>query len=211
MSKKKGGVCILLGALLLLGSLGLAGYNLWDENRAAAASANAMAVLDAAITPVEPRDLTALTPEEADQALIPDYLLDPGMDMPTVEAEGNRYIGYLEFPTLELSLPVLESWSYPLLKLGPCRYSGSAYRDDMVVAAHNYRRHFGRLSSLTVGDPVRFTDADGNVFFYAVQEAEQLSPTPAAAMLAGDWDLSLFTCTLDGQSRYTVRCARTEE
>lgn len=77
-----------------------------------------------------------------------------------------------------------------------------------MIAAHNYAQHFGRLSRLTEGDEVRFTDMDGNSFAYTVAGLEQLDPRQVKDMLSGGWDLSLFTCTLSGQSRLTVRCVR---
>lgn len=205
--KGRGTLCFAAGLALLLGALGLAGYNLWDEGRAAAAADNAMAVLSEKVVPADP-----ITPEDivdlSGEVRIPDYVLDPEMEPPALEVDGGRYIGYLEIPVLELSLPVLEDWSYPNLKLSPCRYTGSPYQDNMVVAAHNYPRHFGRLKELIEGDEVRFTDMDGNVFAYTVVEQQQLDPQPVEAMLEGDWDLSLFTCTLGGQYRVTIRCVR---
>ncbi len=206
-SKRNGSLFLAAGAVLLLGALGLTGYNLWDEKRAAAAADSVMDALNEVIVPV-----SAVTPEgsaaPAGEVRIPDYILDPDMELPALEIDGKRYVGYLEIPALELSLPVLENWSYPNLKLSPCRYAGSPYQDNMVVAAHNYSRHFGRLKELIEGDEVRFTDMDGNVFVYTVAEQEQLAAQPAKAMLEGDWDLSLFTCTLGGQYRVTIRCVR---
>ena len=76
------------------------------------------------------------------------------------------------------------------------------------IAAHNYRTHFGPLSRITVGDRVTFTDLDGNVFYYQVAEVQVLKPTAIEEMVSDDWDLSLFTCTLGGQTRLTVRCEK---
>lgn len=200
-------LCIAAGVLLLLGAIGLACYNVWDESRAAASAYNTMAALDEMIQPTAapaPEDYADLSGE----VWIPDHILDPKMDLPTMEVNGKRYVGYLEIPALDLKLPVLEEWSYPNLKLSACRYTGSPYQDNMVIAAHNYTRHFGRLDNLVAGDEVHFIDVDGNVFVYHVLEQEQLAPRPVQAMLDGDWDLSLFTCTMTGQSRLTVRCLR---
>lgn len=196
------------GALLLIACLCLTGYNVWDSNRAGSAADEAMKTLSAVIKPVSAAP--EVNPGAPGETRIPDYILDPEMEMPAAEVAGNDYIGYIEFPALNLTLPVMDSWSYPKLKLAPCRYAGSAYQDDMVIAAHNYVQHFGRLGSLIIGDEVRFTDVDGNVFTYTVVELEQLDPSPVENMLAGDWDLSLFTCTLSGQQRMTVRCVRAD-
>ena len=38
-----------------------------------------------------------------------------------------------------------------------------------------------------------------------------LPETAVEEMRAGEWDLTLFTCTYDGRARVTVRCIRTEE
>lgn len=136
----------------------------------------------------------------------PPFVQYPEMEMPTREIDGQTYIGMVEVPALELSLPVISEWTYPRLKKAPCRYVGSVYSKDMVICGHNYDRHFGRLKDLAVGDEVRFTDMDGNVFFYSICGTEQLGKYAVEDMLAGEWDLTLFTCTKGGRMRVTVRC-----
>lgn len=61
---------------------------------------------------------------------------------------------------------------------------------------------------MQVGDPVIFKDVDGNEFVYEVAEMEVLQAAAVEEMRGGDWDLTLFTCTLSGQSRTTIRCLR---
>ena len=34
-----------------------------------------------------------------------------------------------------------QPWSYPSLKKAPCRYTGSAEENSLIIAAHNYKRH----------------------------------------------------------------------
>ena len=203
MRNKKGSLLILAGALLLMGALGLTGYNIWDENRAARSADTVLRQMEELIPLHGETDL----PEDQ----TPDHILAPNMEMPTLEVEQRDYIGYISIPAIGTELPVMAQWSYADLKEGPCRYAGSAYLDDLVVCAHNYSHHFGRLSQLQLGDTVEFTDVDGNLFTYAVAEKEQLEPDQAKLMLSGDWDLSLFTCTLGGQYRTTIRCERVEE
>ena len=205
MTRKKKGTWLMTGGLLLIAAaLFLTCFNLWDERRATNSAGEALRELEA----VRPEEAEATEPGEAE---IPAYLLDPGREMPAVEVDGGRYIGVLEVPSLGLELPVMETWSYPNLRVAPCRYSGSAYQDDMIVAAHNYKTHFGQLKELRPGDEVRFTDTEGNVFRYAVAELETLGKYDVEEMTSGDWDLTLFTCTYGGQSRVTVRCLRTAE
>lgn len=215
MRNTKSKILICGGLLLIAAALCLAGYNLWDAHRAAGSVESLIRDMEelTAAEPPEvnvPDDSASLEQELPEEAEIPAYILDPTMDMPTVELDGNEYIGTLEIPSLELSLPVMSGWSYPKLKIAPCRYEGSAYLNDLIIAAHNYAAHFGSLVNLEQGDSVVFTDAGGNRFSYTVSEIEQISGAALEELLGGDWDLTLFTCTVGGKDRVTVRCDREE-
>lgn len=135
------------------------------------------------------------------------FEINPEMEMPITVIDSNEYIGVLDFPVLGLSLPVMSDWSYPQLKIAPCRYKGSVYTGDLIVSAHNYERHFGRLTTMIPGDEIRFTDVDGNVFYYVVNAKEQLDMRNVQGMLEGEWDMTLFTCVPGGAKRETLRCS----
>ena len=205
MAKTKYKVMLGAGLLLIAAALALAAYNVIDAQRAARSAAQALEALS------QTTAVSAAEPEEASADDAPAYLADPEMPMPTVSFDGNDYIGRVDIPSLGLSLPVISEWSYPRLKIAPCRYTGSAYLDNLIIAAHNYSSHFGNLNRLNTGDTVTFTDVDGNQFTYAVSLIEDLPGTAIEEMQAGEWDLTLFTCTLGGRSRVTVRCGRTAD
>ena len=205
----------LVGTILILAALFLFLFNV-RENREAEKQVEIVLEKIHEITPAaemprnerEPGDPLEMPTMAETDPYIPDYLLNPNMEMPTVEVAGDDYIGTLSFPALQLELPVMPTWSYTNLKTAPCLYAGSIYTGDAVIAAHNYPSHFGQLSSLSPGDAVYFTDVDGNVFTYEVILQEILEPTAIEDMTSSSYDLSLFTCTLGGQSRFTVRCNR---
>ena len=125
---------------------------------------------------------------------------------PEVELDGLSCIGTIEIPSLDIKLPVTSEFTYDLMKLAPCRYSGSVYKGNMVIAAHNSWFHFGRIHSLDPGSQVVFTDALGNHFEYRVVLIETLTPDSVEDMTSSDYPLTLFTCTLDAKNRVTVRC-----
>jgi sortase A len=200
-----GTALIVVGALLLLSAVGLLGYNMLEEH---SAGESAQAVLDQIIpavkTPGKPQheDLQGSLP----QVETPNYILNPQMDLPETEYDGRRYVGVITIPALEVELPVLKGWSRSGAKIGPCRFEGTPYMDDLVICAHNYQSHFGRLNTLKTGDLVQFMDMEGNLFTYQVVSFEILQPNQAELLRSGGWDLTLFTCTIGGQSRFTVRC-----
>ena len=213
---KRGTFPICLGLLLVAAALFLTAYNLYDEYRAEQAAGRAVAQLEIPLPVNAPAEApaegaAAQAPANPREIEIPDYVLDPTREMPVRSIDGEEYIGMLEIPALDRTLPVMSEWSYPRLKIAPCRYAGSAYLGNLIIAAHNYRSHFRNLKKLSEGDIVRFTDMDGNVFSYEVTLLEILQPNEADEMESGDWDLTLFTCTVGGKSRVTVRCKRIGE
>ena len=51
---------------------------------------------------------------------------------------------------------------------------------------------------------------EDNDFEYEVVSLEILNPEDVEPMEEGDWDLTLFTCTIGGQTRVTIRLERVE-
>ena len=190
---KVGLTLMLSGILLVASALILVEYNIWQDFHA--------------------RDLRDSIVKEIENNRKVDnyYQVAPLMEMPTIEIGGYLYVGTLTVPSLNLDLPVLDRWDDSRLKISPCRYKGSVYRNDMIIAAHNYRSHFGRLRDLVPGDEVGFTDVDGNDFHFVVSETDLLDKTAIEEMESGSWDLTLFTCTVGGASRVTIRCTRIDE
>lgn len=209
-----GTLLILVGVISLLGAAGLAMYNLNEEHSAGESSQSVLEELMPQVTqpPVSVPSGDSDAPEQTlppQELQIPNYILNPNMDLPEKESGGRQYVGILTIPALGLELPVLNEWSTSGAKIAPCRYTGTPYLQNMVICAHNYNSHFGRLNTLKTGDIVYFTDMDGNVFSYAAATFEILQPNQKQEMCDGKWDLTLFTCTIGGQTRFVVRFERT--
>ena len=207
MKRKKGTPLIALGLLLIAAALSLVAYNLKESQNARQFDAEVVDLMCEALYS-EPAQKDTVTIDAAEEVVLPDYLRDPEMEMPVQTIDGQDYIGVLSIPALDLELPVISQWSYPGLRVAPCRYQGSAYTDDLIIAAHNYSSHFGNLKTLREGDSIFFVDVRGNAFSYEVAALETLAPAATEEMASGDWDLTLFTCTVGGQSRVTLRCVR---
>lgn len=195
MKNKSGIAFMAVGLALIIGALSLIAYNKHEEKRAGADAEIILSELD--------EQLKDKLPDSN-----PAYELDDEVQMPVSVIDGYEYIGKIYFPTLDLTLPVISNVGNKRLKKAPCRYSGSVYTDDMIIGGHNYITHFGRINRLRYGDEVVFTDIDKNEFRYTVIGTETINGSDADSLLSGDWDLSLFTCTMSGRSRITVRCAK---
>ena len=148
MKKKKGTVLILLGMLMIAAALGLTAYNIWDGKRAEQASGEIAEVLVEKIS------------EDAGQSGMQVPMFDPSTPMPVEAIDGYEYIGILEIPSLNLSLPVMSEWDYTRLKISPCRFTGSYYADDLVICAHNYATHFSPIKWIEIGADIYLMDRD---------------------------------------------------
>ena len=187
MPKKSGVILISLGAVLILAALLLFLYNRSEDRRAGQEAESLL--------------------EDARSAMAANA--DPEPQEEPAEEITYDYAGVIAIPDLSLELPVIDQWSYARLKVAPCRQSGAAADGDLVIAAHNYKSHFGYLDRLEPGASVIFTDMEGTVYRYAVEEIRQLEPEDVedvSSVFSSEYPLVLYTCTPGGKARVAVFC-----
>lgn len=207
---KLGVICMTMGTLLILSALSLVLLNYYEADKASKASAQLLPQLEEHIKGKlqEKADVS----DEDENITVTEIIVTDDIvhdkEMTEVLINGYKYVGYILFPTLELELPVISECDDTKLKTAPCRYSGSAWSDDLVIAGHNYKQHFGRLSECKEGDSIYFVDMDGYAFEYEVILTDILASTAIDEMTSGEYDLSLFTCDYSGQNRVTLRCEK---
>lgn len=202
MKAKRGKIFIACGLLLILSAIGLTIYNLMDSQRAGEAVGEALNEIYAIYEDA--------TESEEFSTDLPEYVLNPKMPMPKKTVGNYDYIGVVKIPSCSLELPIISDWTYPALKVAPCRFSGSVYTDDLILAGHNYNSHFKKVRDVDIGEAVVFVDMAQNEFFYEVVEKETISGTDIELLRGGEWDLSLFTCTMSGSARMVIRCEKVE-
>lgn len=192
MPNRSGKIFITIGVVLVLAALLLLVYNGYEDYRAGQQAEMLMGEIHSIIEEPEP------------QEDLPD-------EMPVVMIEGNEYIGYVTIPDLGMELPVMADWDYYRLSLAPCRHFGSSRTDDLVIAAHNFKKHFGQLSRLDIGAEVIFTDMDNIINRYTLTELITLPPDAVDEVLNSKHDLVLYTCTPGGATRVAAFCDRVAE
>ena len=224
MRKKLQKILTATGTMLILSALFLCVYNIKQSSEAFEQSQEVLTELKDIIP--EPESSSSDEPYEeietpyqedytnpADDLFAP-YEPEPTKEQPApIELDGNYYCGYITLPVLGLELPVADGWSYEALKYSPCRYSGSSAENNMIIAAHNYNNHFGRIENLNSGDEIIFTDTEGVHHHYQVDNTQYVDGSDVDGMFSGQqqqWDITIFTCTLSGKSRVTVRAVSAE-
>lgn len=191
----------LIGTIFILAGLTLFSKNLWEDYQVGKNT-------DLIKSRLEEKK-TEQIEKQVDS--IPDYMKNPNIEMPQITIDGNEYIGYVIIPNLGLKLPVLKSWSYSKLRVAPAKYDGSVYLNNMIILAHNYKAHFGKIYMLKIGDLVQFEDMNKNIFDFKVDKKEEINQFQVEEMDSGNWDLTLFTCNVSGEARTTIRCKKIDK
>lgn len=211
MKRRVGIALMLFGALLLAAALALAAFNASEENEAEKASSEYLERLIAAIpeSPAipngsdTPSDVETDTSDDRESSLSKPEYAD---NMAVIELDGYEFVGYISIPKLGIQLPVMSETEGKLLKLSPCRFSGSPMAGNLVIGAHNYSRHFGSIDELSQGDSVIFADMEGGLWRYRVVFVEILDPNSVEYLTDGEYPLTLYTCVYGGKQRVTIRC-----
>ncbi len=204
MRKRGSFVLLLLGAALLCAALLLAAKNRREETSAGEAAAALLAQAEQTIA--QHTAPPAAVPTPAPSSAVEETLSPSPSASPSAAPEGPAFLGVLSVPAVSLTVPVLAEWSYYHLTLAPCRDCGSIETGDLVIAAHNYDTHFGRLSRIAPGDSVYFTDMAGSTTEYAAASVEQRDPSDAEGVRESGYPLVLYTCSWDCTARVTVFC-----
>ena len=202
--RRKGWTAVtVLGVALLAAAAALAMWNVHADREAAQSRDSVLMKIAAAMPETKPQPEPGPYEEPSAE---PEVSSGEEVQMPTVPIDGRSYMGVIDFPTLGRELPVLGSYDLPSLKVAPAVYSGTPATGDLVICGHNYRSHFGPLNRLEPGNEVFLKTMDGVVYRYKVSATEIVSPVAVEDVTNGDWDLTIFTCTLGGRTRFVVRC-----
>ena len=198
--QKRGALLVLLGLSMVFAAMFL---HIVEQRQDRQAGENAAVLL-------RQLELSRMSVPAAPEMVHPEESASEVGAMPEKEYLGYAMIGTLRIPSLGMELPILRDWSYELLNVAPCRYSGSAPEENMILMGHNYKSHFTPLHNIAVGAEVTFEDVNGFLYRYCVEEITYLHKTEGEALPSDD-PLTLFTCTSGGQNRIVVRCSTAEQ
>jgi len=230
MRKKAGILLVILGAVLLVAALLSVIYN---EKRDERAGEDAKELLDELqVLIAERKNETYAADHDSDDLPKPEigaerFDSESSTDAPEadntpiqnilqksdpdpINVNGHDCMGYIRIPSLSVMLPIMSECNDEKLDITPCRHFGTLYGNDLVIAGHNFKRHFGYITRLKGGESVTFTDTDGDVHYYTVTAVKRVNSTDVEAVQDSGHDLALYTCTFIGDIRSAVFCDRVE-
>lgn len=123
-------------------------------------------------------------------------------------------VGNISIPKINLSYPILLDTSAEALELavGVAFPSSPQFGEEgnVVIIGHNYRngKLFSNNKKLEIGDEIKITTIEGKTITYKVYEIFETTPNDTAHYnrdTNGKAELSLSTCTDDGNNRLVIK------
>ena len=123
--------------------------------------------------------------------------------------ENYKTIATLKIDKIALDCPIISKYSESNIKIAPARLIGPDPNEsgNLVIVGHNYDSQFGDFNLLGKDEVItaKLTMLDGTEYVYESKLMENLNPDQIDEMLAGQWDMTLFTCSYSGEKRITIR------
>ena len=111
-------------------------------------------------------------------------------DMPVLCVDDIDFIGIIEMPKFGSSLPVCAQWEE--VSKHPSVFSGSIYDRTIKIGATSQKGQYDFYREVSVGDPVFFTDMEGNRFAYEITDIRHENHADQTTLQQEDAALTLF-------------------
>ena len=167
--RRRGIILLAIGILLLSVAGGWYVANIWEDRAAGEYTDKILEKIDGSV------ELQAVAKDDDNLVVIVDE---------------EAFCGKIIIEKLGIELPIFQDWNYKKLKKAPCRYSGGVETNDMIIAAHNYNSHFGKINVMKNGDKIVFIDALGESNHFEVREVVLLDGSAVGEMKSGEWDFT---------------------
>ncbi|MDE6253996.1 MAG: sortase [Lachnospiraceae bacterium] len=123
-------------------------------------------------------------------------------------------IGLIEIKSLDLKYPIVEGTGRNELSLGIGHIPDTAEigkNGNCVLAGHRgsrYGAYFKYLNRLSIGDEIKLTDKEGNLYLYEVVDMKVVGAYDNSVKNQGEErEITLLTCENSGTMRLIVICA----
>lgn len=185
-NKRNGFVAV--GVLLLVGAA--VALLVWQGNIAVSQGRAERYVC--AIREIIPAPQSAVPQEKSDNS------------MPILSLDTTDFIGLLEMPRYETTLPVCSAWG----RIGnfPCRFDGNVYERTLQIGATSQRGQFDFYREICVGDAIFFTDVQGNRYTYTVSKLRYAKHADRDTLVREQSALTVFIKNVSAFEYLIVSC-----
>lgn len=128
------------------------------------------------------------------------------------EIQGNKVVGIIKIPKIELEYPILETTSVETLKLSITKFWGNQINEigNVTLAGHNNLSGtmFGKTKKLEIGDIIELTDIQNVTLKYEIFDKFVIDPNDISCILPVEEntrEVTLITCTNGNKNRLIIK------
>ena len=131
--------------------------------------------------------------------------------------EKNEIIGQIVIDKINVKAYIFAESTKRTLDLGVAKFWGPDINEagNFSISGHNFKKFFGNIKNLEIGDPIYIIDKSGRKVTYEV--IEKVPKVEATDMVHIDQNtdgtkrITLITCNPSGVTRYIVKAKQKEE
>ncbi len=181
---------IIIGILLVVASVAILIFSEINQKNAAQNAKETVLVL---------RDLMP----DVDDA-VPDDRAN--VIMSAMEIKNESFVGIIEVPKFDCSLPIRETWKKSKADNYPCKYLGSIYDGSLIIGGsdNDGQLDFARL--IENYDNVFITDMTGSRYKYTVSDIRRTKDVSTEYLTSVDADLVIFAKNSFSFDYTVIRC-----
>lgn len=128
------------------------------------------------------------------------------------QIEGNKVVGIIKIPKINLEYPILETTSKETLNLSITKFWGNKVNEvgNVTLAGHNNLNGtmFGKIKKLEEGDIIELTDIQNVTLKYKIFKKYVIDPNDISVILPeqeGVREITLITCTNGNKNRLIIK------
>ncbi|MGN1298966.1 MAG: sortase [Candidatus Scatovivens sp.] len=128
------------------------------------------------------------------------------------EIQGNKVVGIIKIPKIDLEYPILEKTNVETLKLSITKFWGNQINEigNVTLAGHNNLSGtmFGKTKKLEIGDTIELTDIQNVTLKYEIFDKYVIDPNDISCILPVEEntrEVTLITCTNGNKNRLIVK------
>ena len=126
--------------------------------------------------------------------------------MPMLEIGGENFVGIIEVPDFEKTLPIYGKWEPSSVTSYPCRYMGSAYDGSLIIGGSDNEGQFDFVKTISNGNNVFVTDTTGLRYKYAVTDINRTNDVSTENLTSQKADLILFARNTYSRDYTVIYC-----
>lgn len=139
---------------------------------------------------------------EVQSGMISDF----NTEMPIVEINRQNFVGIIEIPKYNCTLPIYGIWDSKIITKYPALYLGTIYDGSIILGGSDQKNQFDFMKIINEDDYLTITDMKGKRYSYVVDKIEITKDVSTEHLISLENDLVIFVKNTYSFDYTILRC-----